>query len=445
MSLFRREERRTIPLSAPLRDFGTGGYRYGSPFWTDSMQAALKLVPVYAATGLIADSISIMPAAVYVKTASGARKLLPTQPDLLTSPHPNPIFTRVEWLQQFCASFLLRGNAYGLVTELDANSMPAKIYWMNPDAIRVEEKQGVARYWWNEEELDPATIVHIPWYPKPGSCVGLSPIQQFKTQMETASAAAAFGSDWFKNSGVPKGHLKFSAGPLDTEQSAVAKTRFKAAVSGQDVFVSGNDWEWKALSVAPEEAQFLATIKATATEIAAIYRVSPEDIGGETGNSLTYSTLEMNQYKLQVRALQPIFTRFEAHMNRILPDGQYFKFNPDAMIRTDIRTRMEAYNVGLTAGVYTQDYVRSLEDLAPMTAKETADWQAWYGHKAGSLMAPFPNPNQAPGGTDTVAPAPVKPNAPMGSPAMPPPKAGQQKPPAPIKPPAKPPAAPAKK
>lgn len=429
MSLFRRDEARTIPLSAPLRDFGTGGYRYGSPFWTDSMQSALKLVPVYAATGLIADSISTMPVDAY-EIKNGIKRKLPVQPSIMYAPHPNPLFTTVEWLQQFCSSFLLRGNAYGLVTAVDDRGYPSKIFWMNPDAMRVDEREGIAKYYYNEEELDPATVLHIPWYPKPGSVVGLSPIQLFKTQIETAAAASAFGADWFKNSGVPKGHLKFKAGPLDTDQSAVAKSRFKAAVSGQDVFVSGNDWEWQALSVAPDEAQFLQTIKATATQIAAIYRVSPEDIGGEVGNSLTYSTLELNQYKLQVRALQPIFARFEAHMTRILPPGQYYKFNADSMIRTDILTRMTAYRTGLEAGVFTQEHVRALEDQAPMTEKETADWQAWYGHKAGSLMAPLPNPNQAPGGTDPKAPELVKPNAPAGSPPMPTPNPGKANPPA---------------
>lgn len=392
MSLFRREERRTIPLSAPLRDFGTGGYRYGSPFWADSTQATLKLIPVYAATSMIADAISTMPVAAYSENAQGIRTKLKVQPTLLNNPHPNPVFTIVEWLQQFCVSFLLRGNSYGLITSLDDAGSPAQIYWMNPDAIRVEEKNGIATYFWNEQKLDTATVLHIPWYPKPGSVLGLSPIQQFKANFETMAAATAFGGDWFKNSGVPKGHLKWNAGVLDEPQTRVAKTRFKAAVSGQDVFVSGKDWDWKPLSVSPDDAQFLATIKATATEIAAIFRVSPEDIGGEASGSLTYSTLEMNQYKFQVRALQPIFARLEAHLNRILPTKVYTKFNPDALIRTDIKTRMEAYGLALQNGVFTNEYVRALEDQPPMTDTEKADWQDFYGKKI-SLMAPLPNPN----------------------------------------------------
>lgn len=429
MSLFRKEEARTIPLSAPLRDFGTGGYRYGSPFWTDSMQAALKLIPVYAATSMIADSISTMPVAAYSENAAGIRTKLRNQPSLLIQPHPNPVFTIVEWLQQFCASFLLRGNAYGLVTAIDNGGYAQKVYWMNPDAMRVQEKHGVATYFYNEEKLDPETVLHIPWYPKPGSVEGLSPIQQFKVQFETMAAAAAFGNDWFKNSGVPKGHLKWKAGVLDNEQAQVAKTRFKAAVSGQDVFVSGNDWDWTALSVKPEEAQFLATIKATATEIAAIFRVSPEDIGGEAASSLTYSTLEMNQYKLQVRALQPIFARLEFHLTRILPPRQYAKFNPDALIRTDVKTRMEAYALALQNGVFTNEYVRSLEDQPPMSDQEKADWQDFYGKKI-SLMAPLPNPNApqpadlppGPALVPSTEPKPPAQKIPIKKPAPPAPK-----------------------
>jgi len=382
MSLFRRTETRDAASWQALRDFATGG----APLFGTGTKAALTLIPLYAATALIADSFSCLPMAAYESTNGSRRKLTP-QPQLCYAPHINPVFTRVEWLHQFAVSYLLRGNAYGLITAIDQRGVASKVAWLNPDAVRVDESGPLPVYWHGDKELDTSTLLHIPWYPQPGSVVGLSPVGQFKVQIETGTSAGQYGNNWFRNGSVPSGHLKYAAGPLDQEQTATVKARFKAAVSGNDLFVSGNDWDWKILSVKPEEAQFLQTIKATANQIAAIFRVDPEDIGGEAGSSLTYATLEMNQIKFQTRTLQPIFTRVEHHLNRLLPDYQYIKFNPDAIVRTDLKTRMEAHEIALRTGMETQPEGRALEDKAPLTPQEINDWMKFYGKQPAGLPA----------------------------------------------------------
>lgn len=372
MSIFRRTEQRSIN-SWPV-DFAHGGTSLSA----DTLANAMRLAPVFAATSLIADSFSVLPVTGYTNRG-GSRKRLDPQPDLCVNPHFHPLFTRVEWLHQFCTSFLLRGNSYGLITQLDSNGRPSKIAWLNPDHMRIDESGPRPVYWYNEKEVDLSTLVHIPWYPQPGSVVGLSPIGLFKSQIETGLQAGNYGHTWFKNGATPSGHLKYGAGPLTNAQSDTVKARFKAAVKGNDFFVSGNDWEWKALSVSAEESQFLQTIKATANTVASIFRVDPEEIGGESPNSLTYRTLELNQIKFQVRTLQPIFTRLEHHMNMLLPPAQYVKFNPDAVVRTELKTRMEAHEIALRIGMETNAEGRALEDKAPLTPAEMKQWKELYG------------------------------------------------------------------
>ncbi len=376
MSLFRPTERRTLDGTS-LSSFALGG----GPLLGNSARSALRLTPLYAATGMIADSIAIMPMAAY-ETTNGRKQRLTPQPALMYSPHPNPVFTRVEWLHQFATCFLLRGNAYGLVTAVDSTGTPSKVHWMNPDRVDVDETSShLPKYFYNGQLLDLATVLHIPWYPAPGSICGLSPIGQFKMQIETGYAAAKYGNDWFRNGTMPSGHLKYGAGPLDQTQSAIVKSQFKEAVADNDVFVSGNDWDWTAMSVKPDEAQFLDTMKATANHFAAIYRVDPEDIGGQASSSMTYSTLEMNQIKYQTRALQPIFTRLEHHLARLLPAYQYVKFNPDALVRTDTKTRAEVHEINLRTAMETQREGRELEDRPPLTPQEQAEWLTFYGNK----------------------------------------------------------------
>ena len=389
MSLWRKETRE-LPNSAPLRAWAMGD---GS-VW-EGKDTSLRLIPVYAAVSLIADSISIMPAHGYYDGAAGKRQRLDPQPTLVENPHPNPHFTRIEWVHQFCTSFLLRGNAYGLPVATDGGGNITKIQWLHPDRVRVEEVGASTRYYLNEE-LIRGELLHIPWFPKPGSQVGMSPIEQFASQLETGWQVNRFGSNWFKNSSVPTGWLKWIPGPLQPQAAAVAKERFKAAVTGGDIFVSGNDWDWKQLAVSPADAQYLEHIKATASEVATIFKLSPEDIGGSSGNSLTYKTLELDQLRMQARAFQPIFTRLETHLSRLLPAGQYVKFNPDALIRTDLKSRLEAYQIGLNSGVYRQEDVLDLEDRPHWTKPQKAAWKEMYGSSGGANGA---NPNGNPTGT----------------------------------------------
>ena len=48
--------------------------------------------------------------------------------------------------------------------------------------------------------------------------------------------------------------------------------------------------------------------------------------------------------------------------------GQDVKFNAGALLRTDLNTRYESYEIGLRAGFLTLDEVRELEDREPLPA-----------------------------------------------------------------------------
>lgn len=394
MSLFHRKAEARSANWDILRgmDFAHDGHT----FRASTTSEALRLIPVYAATSLIADQFSSLPYSGYEFNSGASRKMTP-QPELCWNPHVNPLFTRVEWLHQFATSWLLRGNAYGVITALDSFGRPSKIAWLHPDGVRVDESYTQADhivYEYNGQPLDITTLVHIPWYPAPGSSVGLSPVSHFRAVIETGGAAVNYGRNWFQSGARPSGHLKYGAGPLDPEASAEAKSRFKAAVASNDIFVSGNDWEWEALSIKPEEAQFLESIKATANQVAAIYRVNPEDIGGTPGSSLTYSTLELNQINFQTRTLLPIYTRLEHHLNKLLPNFQYIKFNPDALVRADLLTRMQAHEIGLRTYVETNGEARALEERPPLTDAEKKEAVLLYGK---STPAPVSAPGTQPG------------------------------------------------
>lgn len=377
MSLFFGSEQRSA--GGLLAGMGGEGFASDAPLGGGGMKRALRVVPVYSATSLIADSLAVTPVAAYQRTANGGRISPPGQPGLVTNPNPNQLGTRVDWLHQAITSLKLRGNAYGTVIDWDAYGV-SKVQWLHPDSVYVDESGPLPDYYHNGKKLERAAVVHIADYVLPGSVVGLSPIEQFAAQLDMAHSAQAFGTNVYRRSGVPSGHLKNTSKTLSPLESSVVKSRFKSAVAGGDVFVSGNDWDYNKLGLTMADVQFLESIKATANQIAAIYKVPPEEIGGDSGSSLKYTTEELNQQKFIRRALQPTAVRLEHHLNRLLNDGLYVKFNLNANARGELTKRMEAYKTGLQIGAYTLEQVREFEDFEMLTDREIEQWQTWFGN-----------------------------------------------------------------
>jgi len=123
--------------------------------------------------------------------------------------------------------------------------------------------------------------------------------------------------------------------------------------------------------------QFIQTLKLTATQWAAIYRVAPEDVGGDSGSSsLTYKSLEQDQIKFAMRTMRPWTTRFEAVLDPYLLGNQYMRYNLDASARADLASRMQSHKIAIEAGLETIDEGRALEERPPLTPEQWADYLA---------------------------------------------------------------------
>lgn len=333
--------------------------------------AVARLVPLYAAHRLIIDAVAATPLHGYRVGSDGVSRRLGVQPKLLSVPPFGSMFT---WKAQYAASQLSDGNAFGLVTGVDNQSWPTGLYWLNPYDVEVDESGTVPRFAYNGRELAPEQIVHVPWIVPPGRFRGISPLKAFKVAIEMGVSAQQVARDWFVGGAIPSGHFKTS-GSLTPDQATEAKARFREAVKGRDVLVTGSDWDYTTIGVPADEARFIETMRMTATQIASIYGIPPEEIGGETaGSSLTYATLEQNDIKFNRRVKAPWTVRLEEALTGIMPRPQYAKFNLDADIRSDLKSRMEAHEVAQRAGVLTNDEVRALEDRPPLSGAERAGW-----------------------------------------------------------------------
>lgn len=338
-----------------------------------SQESALTLIPVYAANRLLGDTISTLPLQSYRKIDLDTRQRMNYLPALFQALEDDGHLT--DWIHRCVTSLTLRGNAIGLIVDRDGFGFPTQITWLKPGDVHCDDANMMSPVWyWRGVRIPTADILHIPWFTVPGKVMGLSPIEAMAAACNTGLQAQAYGSDWFANGGVPPGTFKNASKTIPPEEAQVIKRRLTAAIRTHEPIVYGNDWDYNAIAIPPEESQFLETMQATATQIAAIYGIPPEMIGGSTGASLTYNTVEQNALQFVNFTLRPWLVKIERAFSAIMPARQYVKFNADALVRADAKSRTDLYHWALVDGWRNKDEIRALEDLDPIPNGEGQEY-----------------------------------------------------------------------
>lgn len=366
--LFRRQEQRAISY----QDLWGSGADVRSVS-ADSVSRAARVVPVYAAWRLLADSVASLTLRAYRQGSDGTRQQLSAQPQLCTAPTAHgSVF---DWKQRAVMSLLSKGNTVGYITQRDGRGTATMVEWLNVDRVELMDNHiDPPRWFYDGRPLNPLDVVHIPAMQSPDCLWGISPLKAFMTVFETGLSAQESARDWFVNGALPSVHFKNTAQTLSADEARFAKDRYREAVRGREALATGSDWEVIPVGLPADEQRFIEQQRMTATQVASIYGIPPEMIGGETGSNLTYSTVEQNTLNFVTYALRPWVVRLETALSALLPQPQYVRFNTDSLIRTDTLTRMQAHEIALRTGLETNDEARAIEDRPPLTDAERTRW-----------------------------------------------------------------------
>lgn len=365
MSLFRPREQRSNswgfePPISPVYQGNFGGVA-GAP----NMDTSLQNDAVWACVRLMADIVSMLPLQGYAKRGQ-VRTLLEPQPSLLVKPQDDA--DTPEWVWMVVASLMLRGNAYARIIVRDSYGYPVSTELLNPDKVKPFRDDAGRRAY----RLDPQTVVraedmlHIRAFRMPGAFAGLSPIAYHALTINTDAAATRFGLGFFEDGAHPSAVLS-SDQVIDQSKASEIKARFLAAVRGREPAVLGAGVTYTAISVKPEESQFLATQKYGATKIARIFGLPPEMIGAESGNSMTYANVEQRSIQMLTYSVQPWLTRIESALSQVLPGRQHVRFDVDELLRTDHETLAKSTAIRIASKQLTPDESRLMFDLPPLT------------------------------------------------------------------------------
>lgn len=361
--------------------------REWSPSWLDAVlrrrpssvppvtdSRALQLTTCYSCIDLISGSFVQMPVGAF-EGDGPARIPLTTDPDFLVTPTGATVLWP-EWIGQALVSYLMRGNTYGEVLEV-RRGVPQQIQLLHPDEVKVwfDKEAGGPRYRIPgvdepQQRWPLGRIWHVKAMSLPGisaSIVGLNPLQKAALTIGTALGAEEFGSNYFAQATEPSGVLSTDQDLDDDEaQDLLARWKKQHGKGSRDPAVLSSGLKWESLSIKPEEAQFLATIKAKRLEVAGFYRVPPHmigivDVSTSWGSGLEEQSLVYITYTLG----QPI-VRFETALSSLLPRAQYVKFNVAGLLRGRLSERYRAYLMGRQGGWLSINDILALEDLPPI-------------------------------------------------------------------------------
>lgn len=377
MSLFKRREPEvrhvTGDVSAMLTDYRNA--RVGSLLDISSDQA-MRHAAVWACVRLIAGTVSTLPVDV-VRVRGNARREVSAP--LISS--PSALVSPITWRDQLMVSLLLRGNAYGLITQRDAAGYPLSIELVHPDKVAGRVEDGRVRLSWDgsEHELWPfGDAIHVPAFTVPGSPFGLSVLDYARTTIGSGLASEEWGARFFTDGAVPSAVLSTDQA-ITREQAQELKARFMAAVAGKrEPAVLGAGISYTPISVSPGESAFLETFRMSGENVCRLFGLQPEMIGmASSGSSITYANREQRVQDFLTFSLSPWLARIEEALSALLPREHEVKFRTGALLRADIQTRYSVYEASarisqMTDGAMplTVDEMRALEDLPPLTQTE---------------------------------------------------------------------------
>lgn len=325
---------------------------------------AWGVVAVYAAIRLLADEISTLPLDTFRRTTDSTRVPIAT-PVLLKN--PATVGDLQGWLYQLVTSLAGWGNAYGLIVSRDQHGYATGVEWLDPSIVSVDESRPTQpTYYLNGRPTGAEHLIHIRWVLKPGHVVGQSPIDVLRDTVTVASAAMDFKAKFFSNGGTPTGIFKNTGKELTAEQAAVMKSRFTASIRDQRPIVFGSDWSYEASTGMPSEtAEWAQTVRLTSTQVAITYGLPASKLAGDPGGTLSYNNLQADTLNF-AKSLRPWLTIIENAISRHLPGNAYVKFNSNALVSTDLMTRMQAMQMRRQNGFSNTDEERALEDLPPL-------------------------------------------------------------------------------
>lgn len=342
-----------------------------------SPESAMRYTTALSCVRVLSESVAQLPLMLYKARSDGGKDRADDHP-LYQVLHDkaNGWNTAYEYKEGQMVNLATRGNGYAFI-ERDSKGRTSGLIPLNPDGIEIKQAGNWSPLYTavmpnNQRRTLKSSEIHHIRGPMPIGYKGQSIISLARNAIGLGLAAEKFGSHLYKNGVKPSGVLKHP-GAIGPEATQALREQFEEKYGGlansSRPLVLEEGMEWVALSINPDDAQFLDTRKFQRSEIAGVFRVPLHMIGDldrSTNNNIEHQSLEYVMH-----CLMPWLVRIASAANRDLltarerAEGYFCEFLPDALLRGDFKSRMEGYAQQIQNGIRSPNEVRSLENMNP--------------------------------------------------------------------------------
>lgn len=340
-------------------------------------EVAMRLTAVYSCIYVLSSSIAQLPMAVLRKTPEGIAAATDHPAFYLLHDEPNEAMTSYTWRQTKQAHILGWGNGYSRIQRSRRGEVES-IELCLPQVTSLE-KQGGRRFYATQDEDDrPIAVasedmIHVLALSISGRA-GVSPVRQHAETIGLGLAAQRYGKQFFDGGGRPTGLLTVKNADLKQDGWDRLKSVWGKAVSAlksedNKTLLLPADLDYKALTIAPEDAQFIETRKLSRSEIAGLYNVPAHMINDL--EKATFSNISEQAIQFVRHTIMPWVVNWEQEINRKVftlaerRAGYYIKLNLAGLLRGTPTERAAFYHAAITDGWMDRNEVRALEDLNP--------------------------------------------------------------------------------
>jgi HK97 family phage portal protein len=340
-------------------------------------ETALRHSAVWACLRLRANLVSTMPVDVFRKVG-GIQVEMPKPPVLV-----NPGGERVDWVEWMYSSQVdldRAGNVVGLITERNAQGLPARIDLQPIDLCSLRSRKGVTKWFIDGIDYPLDQVWHEKQYTVAGFPVGLSPVAYAAWSIGEYLSIQDFALTWFGNGGMPRAHLKNKMQTISPAAAAAVKDRFKSTVAAGDVFVTGADWEYDMIQAQQTGMEWLEAKRYGIGDIARFFDCPGDliDAATQSGN-ITYANVTQRNLQFLTMHLGPAIVRREQRLSQLLPQPRYVKLNTSALLRMDDETRARVIQSRIAARTLTPNEARELENQPPLTSHQITEFHDLFG------------------------------------------------------------------
>ena len=375
---------------------------------TVNPETAMTSGPFYQAVSILSGDVAQMPFRVMKRKPDGD-----TEHDLLheggrlMDAMPNDEMTPNVFIELMQSWAFLFGDAVAFIER--RGSVPTALIPLLPDRTHIErgpdgQKWYVTRVESNntEHRFRPEQVLHI-FYDSPNGATGRSKVSLARNTIALDLALRKHGNYTFKNGARPGGTIEraVEAGPWSDVARKNFKREWNEMHQGLDntakIAVLQEGMKFNPISTNNVDAEWIAAQRMTPEQIARHFKIPPYKLGAMQDSSVRANLEQQNRDYLS-GVLGQMLIRWEQECNKkLLTNVQnrqrthFFKFNPAAILKADIKTRYETYAIARAAGILSPNEIRRLED---MPRRDDEDGDSYDN----------PNTSSPTGGTDPSSP-----------------------------------------